>query len=180
MNFAVLLSLFLSIPIYAADTFFMLDSMEKQCNDGQMEQCYALGRTYFNGQEIAPNYEKALVYYTKACDGNHAGGCVSLGEFYMSSDVRLLPSDPAKAQILFDKAYTIQKANCAKGIITECTATGVMILNGIGIPETLDENSVRKLMDSGMDYLRLGCQKGDTIACDAIHMYESLVPPNNP
>ena len=165
----------------APDQKAELEELTVQCDANNYASCTELGNRYFGGFGTEPNESKAMEYYEKACTGNHADGCVSVAYMYMPSDddgVRQTKTDPAKAQSYFDKAYTLQKVDCEKGIMSQCTATGVMMTQGIGLPKDVDTATAAAFSDSGMEYLKKACEGKEPIACETLELYKAIMPPD--
>lgn len=53
----------------------VLDQNIKACDNGDVNKCLNLANTYYFGNGVEPNREKAKELYKKACDKGNAEGC---------------------------------------------------------------------------------------------------------
>lgn len=61
-------------------------SYVKSCANGDMKQCFKLGRWYDEGIGVERNTSKAMELYEKSCDGKVARGCNEAAKKYNSKD----------------------------------------------------------------------------------------------
>ncbi len=80
--FKCLLLLCFVAPLSAAE--YILEDQLKDCKDGRSGACWFVGYTYYKGEGVKQDYQKAYDYFKQACDGKNAKGCFNLGVFYES------------------------------------------------------------------------------------------------
>ena len=76
--------------------------LEKAANQGHAKAQYNLGRCYYNGQGVVPNYEKAAYWFKKAANQGNAEAQYNLGlHYYYGLGVK---KDLKKAKFWKDKS----------------------------------------------------------------------------
>ncbi|MDR1285346.1 MAG: hypothetical protein LBJ88_04000 [Campylobacteraceae bacterium] len=82
-----------------------LDKNRELCDKkNNAEACFLAGYLYISQDE--PDYEKAMEYTIKSCDGKIANGCLSAGgAYFMGVDVK---KDEAKAMQFFKKGCDLK------------------------------------------------------------------------
>ena len=89
--------------------------LEKASNQGHAKAQYNLGRCYYNGQGVVPNYEKAAYWYEKAANQGYADAQNNLGVCYANGEGVVQSYE--KAVYWFEKAANQgdAKAQCNLG-----------------------------------------------------------------
>ena len=128
------------------------NDLKKMCNDGYMEACYKRASNYRFGEH--KNDEKMLYFYEKACYGNHADGCQTLGRLYYFGHV--VKEDKDKGDILLKQAIKLFKKECNRGKMSACFALGEMYDAGLG-----EEKNILKIIKLWTK----GCDGGDANSC---------------
>jgi TPR repeat protein len=80
----------------------IFDEQEKQCIAGDLYACSALGAAYSTGFGVEQDFNRALKFQTKACDGDMPRACYMLGHMY--EDGAGFGLDPKAAPPIFEKA----------------------------------------------------------------------------
>lgn len=96
------------------------NELESKCSQNDLKACIELGKTYFEKQ----NYEKAIKFVKKACDGGDVDGCYGLGLLY-NEGVGTIKQDYVKAKEYFVKA-------CDGGENKGCLKLGLLYYNKQG------------------------------------------------
>ena len=65
--------------IYSA---FASDALISECEAGNAKACHNVGVEYYESKD----FEKALEFFTKGCDGRAAKSCYAISEMYHSGD----------------------------------------------------------------------------------------------
>ncbi len=109
-----------------------------------MGACADLGKIYQNGLEgEVVDYEKALKFNQKACDGGVLAACANLGLMHASGQGT--DENFAKAAELFERV-------CAGAGKFACSNLGVMHLERAGIAEDVQK---------GLNFLQKACDSED-------------------
>lgn len=56
------------------------------CKEGERDSCYFAGGHYITKGAIDRNPKKAVEYFTKSCESNHAPSCFNLAVMYNKGD----------------------------------------------------------------------------------------------
>lgn len=83
-----------------------ISKLTYSCNNGDVESCTRLGKSYKLGISIEINKKLAIKYLSKACDNNSGEGCLHLSSYYYKNN-------KTKALSLLQKA-------CDSGIYNGC------------------------------------------------------------
>ncbi|MDL0089323.1 tetratricopeptide repeat protein [Campylobacter gastrosuis] len=107
-----------------------LKTLEKECENGVVKSCNLAGGQYYNGSfEAKQDYEKALKYFTKACEAKEDSedkfsSCFQLGNMYFFDQG--VEKNPKKAVELYKKACDGKEGY-------GCDGLAVAYYNGIGV-----------------------------------------------
>lgn len=99
----------------------------------ELEELAQLGDSYFEGNGVQKNYEKAVELYTEAADQGNVHGIVNLGTCYLEGD------GVAKNEY---RAFSLFKVAAAQGDITGESNLGFCYANGIGTDKDMTSASV--------------------------------------
>ena len=99
-----------------------------ECNGGDMEGCFNLGRYFFDGLNVERDRERAARLYEHACEGGRAESCHALAEAL--SYGRGLGRDVAQAARFYELA-------CERGDMRGCFGLGYLYEHGTGVPTDL-------------------------------------------
>ncbi len=66
-----------------------LARIKTQAKRGDPEAQYALGSYYHDGQELAPNYEAATAWFSRAAQQGHPGAQLALGKMLLNAEAGL-------------------------------------------------------------------------------------------
>jgi len=103
----ILLIILLSFGLQAES----YEKLKTSCNEGDGENCTHLGILYQIGNGVNQSYEKAKIYYDKACTLNHAEGCSRVGDLYYFGQG--VEQDNSQAKIYYTKACKLNyKEGC--------------------------------------------------------------------
>ena len=58
------------------------DTLVEKCSSGDVKACHNVGVEYYESKD----FEKALEFFTKGCDGRAAKSCYAISEMYHSGD----------------------------------------------------------------------------------------------
>src|SRR5690349_2379519 len=58
---------------------------EQACRSGDAQACFQVGMRYLGNMDNAPNVERSMQYFTKACDAAVAKACFALGGIYQTA-----------------------------------------------------------------------------------------------
>ena len=61
---------------------FASDTLISECEAGNAKACHNVGVEYYESKD----FEKALEFFTKGCDGRAAKSCYAISEMYHSGD----------------------------------------------------------------------------------------------
>ena len=61
---------------------FASDALISECEAGNAKACHNVGVEYYESKD----FEKALEFFTKGCDGRAAKSCYAISEMYHSGD----------------------------------------------------------------------------------------------
>lgn len=126
-----------------------LESIVPSCDRGDPQSCYELG--IFLVDESLPykrRPDKAITYWSKACEKNHANACLMLADAYYRGQGT--PTD-------YFKSSKILRRICDKKISTACYNLGVQYEKGEGVRQDITE--AQELYGLSCDY---GFQSGCT------------------
>lgn len=85
------------------------EKIKEACAAADAESCVELGAQYQLGKDVNQSYEKANIYYGKACDLNHSTGCINLGDlYYLGQGVE---QNNSKSKLYYDKACKLNNQN---------------------------------------------------------------------
>lgn len=94
-----------------------LEIRSKKCDEGEVEECAELGKTYLSGVldgnwlggiSVDKNPTKAREFFQKACDAGNQNACPRLGELY-AEEAKNIGKDKGKE--LYQKACDLGSAN---------------------------------------------------------------------
>lgn len=149
------------------------------CDDYNMQACNDLGASY----EFLKEYEKAFMYYQKACDGKVELGCANVGILYENglgvpkdgnraieiykencnkrgkNSCYHLGNAYRKGEIVerdYEQALNAYTLSCDVGVLGACANIGVMYEQGLG---------VQKDKKRAYNIYRVSCFRGLTKAC---------------
>lgn len=113
-----------------------LNPLEDSCEKGGLASCLEVGHMHLSGEAyLKVDEAEASKYFQKACDGNLADACATLGWVFDYS--KQTPRNPAKAVANYQKACT---GKYAYG----CQMLGIHYLRGDGVP--MDERRAADLL----------------------------------
>jgi hypothetical protein len=115
---------------------------ETACNPSRPALCFDLARKRRDDDPA-----KANGFFTKACDGGHAGACNDLAVAYERGHG--VAKDEAKALSLYDTA-------CNSGAALACRNLGIAFRQGIGTPKDIER---------GLKASERSCDLGDEHGC---------------
>ena len=135
-----------------------IELLEEVCQSGDTEICGGVGEIYHLGlYNVKKDFNKALNFYTIACNGGYVASCSNLANMYaIGLGVK---QDYKKAIELFDKA-------CLGGLALGCSNLGNMYYNGRG---------VKKDIEKGIAYLEKACSAGDFLGCNNLAAYNENI-----
>ena len=58
------------------------DTLVEKCNSGDVKACHNVGVEYYESKD----FEKALEFFTKGCDGRAAKSCYAISEMYHNGE----------------------------------------------------------------------------------------------
>jgi TPR repeat protein len=129
--------------------------LKAECDAGQAEDCWNLGKMYASGSGVPTDYAMALKLLTSACDHGSEDACTEVGTFYVrglgvAKDV--------------EKGMAVYKEACDHSMAGPCLALGAMYYGG----EAVDKNY--KLAFAAFER---GCTFGNAVACGELgSLYE--------
>ena len=104
-------------------------------------RCHMVGEHYKKGSFVPKNLEKAVYFFTKACDGNQEDACQLLGYLYWKGE-GVVTQDFAKAHTYFERACNLKSD-------VGCTRLAAMFETGDGLPA--DREKAKKLYKKACD-----------------------------
>ncbi len=154
------------------------------CDEGHVPSCFQLGRVYAEGRDgVAPDRERALALFERACAGWDRRGCRELGLVYRAGVWR--PRDLERALALLklacegqegqactalaemyeegwgvaadvQRATLLYQQGCAGFDAEGCARAGTILARGAGV-----ERDVAR----ALPLLEQGCRRGIALAC---------------
>lgn len=121
--------------------------VEHECSGGDQKSCFALGKLYFQGKELAQDYDKAAKYLELACRDGSADACGLLGEMYLQPFG--LPQDITRGLGLMEKS-------CDRGSLEGCSVLARVLMEG---------RHKAKDLERAMKLWREGCVKSHAASC---------------
>lgn len=120
---------------------------EKECSGGDEKSCFALGRMYFQGRDVAQDYDKAAKYLETACRDGNADACGLLGEMYLQ---------PYGLAQDITRGLSLMEKSCDRGSLEGCSVLGHVLSEG--------RHKARDL-ERAMKLWRDGCAKSHPASC---------------
>ncbi|MDP2077340.1 MAG: zinc-ribbon domain-containing protein [Sulfuricurvum sp.] len=142
------------------------EQAEQDCNGGNADACYFLGRLYDDYYEIRDSVKKdnkqAVKFYKKACDSGNANACVSLGTMYGSGQ---------GIKIDGNQNLKYYKKGCDGGRADACEILGTYYDGGriIGYEVVAEDDKTQAAR-----FYKKACDGGNTNGCAAIGSMYSL------
>ena len=158
------------------------EKYSKGCSQGYTQACVKLGRMYELGKGLSRDYSKANEFYGKACTAKDGDGCFNLARMYAgglgvknsagvafamyntlcsAGDQRgcygmatLYETGRGVGQDL-DTATTLYEQACKNDYAKSCSQLGSLLIN----------NPILSDPESGMSYVKKGCEAGDSKGC---------------
>lgn len=152
---------------YAADT--ELQKAEKECKQGDINQCYEAGYILANGDD--EEAKRALPYFLKACENNLGIGCFSAGTSYEEDDnyaIKGLKKSNEKALYYYSLGCNLDNGE-------SCERLGSFFEKGIKVKKSyvIAAKMYMKACTIGSEF-EFGCQKLSEKS------FQSLVASENP
>jgi len=119
-----------------------VDTIQMRCDAGELEACQDVGL-----QLLEPDPVRAAGVLERACEGQLARACVTLG--LLLADSRALPIDTARATELLEE-------QCASGEPAGCRGLGLLLRDGRPPADDAHRGAV---------LLEQACDRGDFPAC---------------
>ena len=128
---------------------------EQACRGGDTQACFTVGMHYLGNMDNAPNVERSMPFFTKACDGGVGKACFALGGIFQTavSTGLSFPNDLPRAKELFQRA-------CSAGFEPGCTRVTQLqdpAYSPTGRRPTPNEEA--------------GCKRGDGDNCWTVALY---------
>ena len=124
-----------------------IESLDKECNDGNFQKCTTLGILYAKGEVVEKNFFKSFEYYTKACDSGNLDGCANLGYLYLMG--KGTKQDFKKARELYSKTCNSEKK-------LGCANLGFFYSQGKGVNQDHEK---------AVSFYDRACTADDVIGC---------------
>ena len=120
-----------------------LETLEKECNDGNMESCLRAALQYEDNT-------KTLKLLEKTCDGGYEPGCLVMS-------IRMMQENPKKGIRSLEKNYNAKCTIC-------CGLLGIKYSLGV---------DVEKDISKGITYYDKACDGGEELSCSMLaDMYD--------
>lgn len=124
--------------------------LQKACDGGDNESCFALGRIYENGNGVSKNTSKSFKLYSQACNGGHPTACMNVGVYYEHGQ---------GIKQNFSQAKEMYRVACNGGKMIACGFLGDMYAYGLG-----GEQDYSK----ALNIYRIACSGGISRTCNSI------------
>lgn len=128
----------------------------ERCGRGEAQSCNDLGLMFYDGREVAQDWERAGFYFKEACDKNNSGGCYNLATLYANGSG--VTKDPSFAAEVYEKG-------CDLGNAPSCYALADARIKGEGMEKDAPRAAVlfRKACENG---LPRGCARFADLMAD--------------
>lgn len=143
------------------------------CDLENYEACRMLASSYYGGEGVTRNRDKAFGYYEKACEGDNAAACDFIGTAYNHGlHVR---KDPERGLEFTHKAcrlgeiaacrslHSYRLRRCNAGRKDDCVKAAEMYENGIGLAVDMNENARSQ---NAAEILQKACDLSVSVKCD--------------
>ncbi len=122
----------------------------ERCGRGEAQSCNDLGLMFYDGREVAQDWERASFYFKEACDKNNSGGCYNLATVYANGSG--VTKDPSFAAEIYEKGCDMGNAPC-------CYALADARIKGEGMEKDAPRAAV---------LFRKACENGSPKGCSRL------------